>query len=349
MESWIACGSTENLAAFPHPRVAALDATPARARVERARRRLGPRPLGPVDAVVRACGATVLHSHFGHVGWFDSGVVRRRGLRHVVSFYGLDVARLPQEDPRWRARYREMFAGASAVLCEGPRMAADVAALGCDPERVVVHPLGVDLEALPAFRPRSWDGSRPLRVLLAGSFREKKGLPDAMDALGALVRAGVPLTATLIGDAAPGDDAEKGRILDAIRRNDLDRRVRLLGFQPHGVLLEEAEGHDVFLSPSVTAADGDCEGGAPVAIIEMAAIGMPILSTLHCDIPTVVAEPNRRLLVPERDPAALADACVRLADADWTAIAQANRALVEADFSCGVQGERLARIYFPEG
>jgi colanic acid/amylovoran biosynthesis glycosyltransferase len=347
VESHVACATTSNLGAFGLPRVRAAGEGRLGRALRRAARRVRPGPLGPVRRLVRESGARVVHSHFGHVGWFDHRATQRLGVRHVVSFYGLDVGRLPSEDAGWRRRYRDLFDEAAAVLCEGPHMAADIAALGCPPERLRVHRLGVDLSRLPPFRPRGWTGDRPLRVLLAGSFREKKGLPDAMDALGLLLAGGLDVEATVIGDAGPGDGGEKRRILAAIDRNGLAERVRLLGFRPHAALLAEAEAHDVFLSPSVTAADGDREGGAPVTIIEMAALGMPVLSTTHGDIPWVLGEPNRALLVPERDPRALATACLRLLDSDWAAIARANRDLVERELDCVLQGERLAEVYFP--
>jgi len=75
----------------------------------------------------------------------------------------------------------------------------------------------------------------------------------------------------------------------------------MLGFQPHAILFEEAYKNHIFLSPSVTALDGDTEGGAPVTIIEMAATGMPIISTKHCDIPEVIKDGVTGFLANERD------------------------------------------------
>jgi colanic acid/amylovoran biosynthesis glycosyltransferase len=349
IESHVVCATRANRSEFPFPRVHAAQERPVRHARDRALRRVMARPLGPLSAVARRTGAHVVHSHFGPTGWFDSRTVSRLGARHVISFYGEDASRLPREQPRWRRRYAAMFGNAAAVLCEGPYMAGTITDLGCEPGKVVVHRLGVDLEALPSFRPRSWTASRPLRVLLAGSFREKKGIPDAVEALGILSREGLDLTATLIGDARPDDDqSEKRRILAAIARNRLGDRVRLLGYQPHERLLAEAEAHDVFLSPSRTAGNGDNEGGAPVTIIEMAAMGLPILSTRHCDIPSVLGASNRALLAPEGDPHALVDAFAAMVDEDWTALAGENRSLIERELDCGAQGEKLARIYFPD-
>ena len=63
----------------------------------------------------------------------------------------------------------------------------------------------------------------------------------------------------------------------------------------------------MFLSPSVTAQDGDSEGGAPVSIIEAQATGMPIVSTVHADIPEAVVPGESALLSAERDVDGLAE------------------------------------------
>ena len=42
------------------------------------------------------------------------------------------------------------------------------------------------------------------------------------------------------------------------------------------------------LSRTATRASGDTEGGAPMSIFEAQASGMPVVSTLHADIPEVV-------------------------------------------------------------
>jgi colanic acid/amylovoran biosynthesis glycosyltransferase len=109
-------------------------------------------------------------------------------------------------------------------------------------------------------------------------------------------------------------------------------------------LLEEAYRHHVFLSPSVTASDGDTEGGAPIALIEMAATGMPVVSTRHADIPEVLGD---GLLAPERDVDGLV-ACLRqLIDApgSWESRAAVDRARVEREFDATIQGRALAAIY----
>ncbi len=64
-------------------------------------------------------------------------------------------------------------------------------------------------------------------------------------------------------------------ILDTLRERRLEESVTLMGFVARDELRRQAYLHDVFLAPSVTAANGDSEGGAPVTLIEMAATGLP--------------------------------------------------------------------------
>lgn len=296
---------------------------------------------------IRSSGAELVHSHFGPDGWVAAPVARRLGAGHVVTFYGADGSQLPRQCPVWQQRYRQLFATVDRVLCEGPHFARTLAALGCPEDKLTVQHLGVDVAAL-RFVPRVWHPGEPLRVLLVGSFREKKGLPYALDALGRF-QPEQALEITVIGDASKDErsQAEKVCILEMIERHGLGSKVRLLGYQSHQVMFEETYRHHLLLSPSVTAADGDAEGGAPVSIIEMAATGMPVISTRHCDIPHVIPEGRCGLLAAERDVAGLVGHLRWLCQYPqaWEGLAQAARQRIEAEFNAQTQGTRLAAIY----
>lgn len=349
VDSLILCEATANLEQFDLPGIRSLrDASRWRYYWELGLRRLGVRRHLPfLVREMRRHGTQLLHSHFGYTGWNDLGAVERVGVRHMVTFYGVDVNGYPTADPRWYDRYRILFERVDRVLCEGEYMARSIIELGCPPDKVTVHRLGVDLAAI-AYRPRFWSVGEPLRVLMAGTFVEKKGLTYAIDALGRLARR-LPLEITLIGDAShhARSRKEKQRILEAIRCNDLTGRIRMLGFQPHSVVMEEAYRHHVYLSPSVRASDGDSEGGAPVAIIEMAASGMPVIATRHCDIPGVVVDGETGFLAEERDVDGLVAAFERLLSMSggWEALANRARRHVEERFDARAQGARLAELY----
>lgn len=345
----VVCERTENLDQFGVANIHCLTDEPSWQQVwDKGLRKLRlRRHLDYLVHVGRSTDAQIVHSHFGNVGWANLGAVRKLGAKHVVTFYGLDVNMLPQQFPVWRKRYHELFAQADLILCEGSHMAGCVVGLGCPEHKVKVQHLGVDVAQFN-FQARQWQPGEMLRVLMAASFREKKGIPLAIEAL-ARLRRDIPIELTLIGDAGQDESSqiEKKNIVAALERTGLKPFTRLLGYQSHARMLAEAYQHHVFLHPSMTAHDGDTEGGAPVCITEMLATGMPVVSTTHCDIPEVVGSDLHHLLAPERDVGALV-ACLNTLIQNplrWAEWAQAGRYRVETEYHKGKQAERLLAHY----
>jgi colanic acid/amylovoran biosynthesis glycosyltransferase len=288
----------------------------------------------------------VLHAHFGAPGWDARAAAGRTGKPFVVSFYGLDVDSLPRRSHRWRARYRRIFDEAALVLALGPWMSERLVGHGADPGRIAIHHLGVPVAAL-AFRARSWDQGRPLRVLIASSFREKKGIPVAIKAL-ARLRRHVPLAITLVGDASNNDPerAEKVRILDTIAAEGMADAVRQLGFIAHRDLVDMALDHDLIVAASRTARDGDSEG-TPMTLVELAATGIIVVSTRHADIGEIVADEQTGFLADPDDPNSLVGALERAVGRPdrWPAIGTSARAHIAREFDAETQGQRLAARY----
>jgi colanic acid/amylovoran biosynthesis glycosyltransferase len=69
---------------------------------------------------------------------------------------------------------------------------------------------------------------------------------------------------------------------------------------------------DIFLLPSITGADKTAEGQG-LALQEAQAVGLPVIATLHNGFPENISDGLTGLLVPEKDPLALANAVLRLA------------------------------------
>jgi len=293
-------------------------------------------------------GADIVHSHFGQIGWRDVGVARRLDAHHVTTFYGYDCSLLPTRQPKWRRRYPELFEHVDSVLCEGPHMKRTVADLGCPPEKITVHHLGVDADAIP-FRERTRQtDDEPVEFMIASSFKPKKGIPDAIEALGRLAE-DIDFRLTLVGDATGIERSaeEKRRIEAAIDDHGLEDRIRRPGFLDYDELIETMLDHDVLIAPSRRSERGDSEGGAPVTLIAAHATGMPIVSTTHADIPNVVLNDETGYLSPERDTDALTANLARIVrNADrWPEMGRRARERVEAEFNTNIQSQRLADHY----
>jgi glycosyltransferase involved in cell wall biosynthesis len=99
---------------------------------------------------------------------------------------------------------------------------------------------------------------------------------------------------------------------DGPRREELERRAVALGIAPHVTFLghrddvaDILEGSEIFAFPSFMEA-------APNALLEAMAAHLPVVATRVGGIPEVLADEHNGLLVPPRDPRALADAILRL-------------------------------------
>lgn len=171
--------------------------------------------------------------------------------------------------------------------------------------RIRVLHCGVDLRR---FEPGAPADPHGVPVFLAvGRLVEKKGYRYLVEAARLLQERGVPFQVRVIG-GGPDQAALAARIEEL----GLGDRVRLDGSMPQEKLLPILRGADAFVLPCVLAKDGD-QDGIPVSLMEAMAYGIPCISTTVSGVPELIESGQEGLLVPEKDPAALADAMERLA------------------------------------
>jgi colanic acid/amylovoran biosynthesis glycosyltransferase len=298
-------------------------------------------------SVLRKRKPALLQSHFGNRGYYDLKLKEKLNIPQVTTFYGHDASMMPR-DSKWRSRYKELFARCERILAEGNHMKKTLVELGCDASRVTVQRLGVDLEQIP-FIPRRLDTDRKVRILMASTFRDKKGITYGLEAFARVAEKHKNIELTLIGDAGRSqrEVAYKKEILRVAENRNLRDKIDCRGFLAYPRFIEESKKHDLFLAPSMRGSDGETEGGAPVTLIEMSAYGMPVVSTLHCDIPEVILDNRSGFLAPEADVDALAERLeyVITHPEKWEEIGKAGRQHVEEEYDARKQARKLEEIY----
>ena len=117
----------------------------------------------------------------------------------------------------------------------------------------------------------------------------------------------------------------------------------MLGGLPQHRVAEIVGRAAVFAAPCVVGADGNRDG-LPTVLLEAMALGTPCVATPVTGIPEVIEHEVTGLLVPERDPRALAAALARaLDDADLrVGLAKAARDLIETEFDSRRQARLVA-------
>ena len=274
-----------------------------------------------------------IHAHFGPNGLLAARLRLAGAIRGplVTTFHGYDLT-------SWQGSYADLIAEGDLFLPISERWRARLIERGFEPRRIRVHRMGVDPAALP-FVPRSHDGG-PVRLVSVARLVEKKGIEYAIDAVAQLLREGLAVDYTVVGDG-PLRAALEARSAS----HGAGDRIRITGWRDRAEVASILAAAHLLVAPSVTSSDGDQEG-IPVALMEAMAAGLPIATTRHSGIPELVEEGVSGLLVPERDAAALADALRELATNPerWQAMGRAGRAKVEADYDIHRLNDRLVEL-----
>ena len=130
------------------------------------------------------------------------------------------------------------------------------------------------------------------------------------------------------------------------KRLHLEDLVDMPGFVPNDRIRTFMEEHDMLVVPSVVHTNGDRDG-IPNVIMEALSCGMPVVATDVCGVGEVIRDGETGYLIPQRDPAALADAIRRMLSDREAALrmAQTGRELVFRMFDTETNIAALQDLY----
>ena len=247
--------------------------------------------------------ADIYHLHFpnptGELSWF---MARRRGAL-VVSYYS-DIVRQAAVLPVYGPLIHALLRRANVILATSHRHVDLSPFLSRYRAKCRVVPLGIDLEPFLGIEAHRAGGASlraslgPPIVLFVGRFRYYKGLDVLLDAA-PRVRGRI----VLVGDGPEGE-----RLREQHQRLGLGDRVVFAGSLDQSALLDHMAAADVGVLPSTH--PSEVYG---LAQVEMMATGLPVVCTeLHTGTSFVNLHEVTGLVVPPRDPVALAEALNRM-------------------------------------
>ena len=231
--------------------------------------------------------------------------------------------------------------GAVVTVCEDIKKVI-VASGRLRPDQVRVIYAGVDLDV---FDPQKLDRGEVRRewgiadgeiLAVQVGAREWKGWKHLVEAT-AIARARVPNLRTAI--VACKNEEQKREIAEYAAARGVGEAVLPVGFR-----------YDMpkVLMAADLAIDLSYEGlGVTGTIREAMALGKPVIATAAGGNPELVEDERSGILVPVKDPAAAAEAIVRIATDRALAdrLARAGRERVEAGFSSKVRLDRIEALY----
>lgn len=305
--------------------------------------------------LIRERGIEMVHAHWilpnGFVAARAAGAA---GIPYAVTLHGSDVFMAEKAAPL-AAMARRALAGAAHVTSCSADLRDRLLALGGREHagKVLLVANGTDLApsaagegaaALDRRLGEGWAGSESgggSLIVAVGRLVDKKGFEHLLEAAPAILL-GRPGARLVIGG---GGDLE-----EPLRRRaaalGLGGRVLLPGALSHPEALALIAGADLFVMPSVRDRRGNVDG-LPIVVLEAMAAGKPVVASDVAGMPLAVVPGETGLLVPEKDPAALAAAVGALLDDPGRArrMGAAGRSRVERELNWSAIAAVHDRLY----
>jgi L-malate glycosyltransferase len=233
---------------------------------------------------------------------------------------------------RWKYRQVDLFICASEAIRQ--LLVSD----GIAPGRTTTVHEGIDLARVQAAPPAAlhqelWLPHQAPLVGNVAALVPHKGQRYLVDAAAQVVREQPDARIIIAGEGELRESLEH-----QIRHHHLEKHVFLTGFRPDVLSLHQA--FDVFVMSSVTE-------GLGTSVLDAMACGKPVVATRAGGMPEVVVDGETGLLVPPRDPRAMATAIVRLlADEPLrTRMGAAGLARLRQHFTAEIMVEKTAAVY----
>jgi len=257
------------------------------------------KPYYPFDLLPRleAHQPQLIHVYYGHKAVTYRNILLKTELPYIVSFHGVDVAKFAAGDRE--EDFREVLSKATLVLARSQSLLDELLRLGVEKSKLRINRTPIPLKGIEAsIREAPADGK--WRLVQACRLIEKKGILTAIEAL-KKVKERYPDFRYILCGQGP----QEATIREAADQAGIGENVELRGWLSQDALLEEYSKAHLFLHPSELTENADQEG-VPNSMLEAMAAGLPVVATLHGGIPEAVTNGKDGVLVPEKDPAALA-------------------------------------------
>jgi glycosyltransferase involved in cell wall biosynthesis len=288
--------------------------------------------------------ATVMHGHWVVPG----GMIAAMAAPHlplVVSLHGSDVF-VAERHPSARFAARLVFEHAGWVTAPSDDLCQRAQRIGAAPTRLETLPYGVDAARFgpaagvrEATRAELGVGDEFL-IVTAGRLVRKKGFEYLIEAVR---RPGIDRRNVRLVIAGAGDLNDE---LAALAATAGHARVSLLGNRSQTEVAHLLTAADVAVVPSVRDDVGNVDG-LPNFALEALASGTAVIATRVGGLPQVIDDGVNGLLVPERDPDALAAAIGTLLDdrSRGRTLGERARAKVIREFGWPRVAERFEAAY----
>jgi colanic acid/amylovoran biosynthesis glycosyltransferase len=278
----------------------------------------------------------ILQCHFAPNG--SLGVLLRElGVRGkvITMFHGYDIRRGIAEG---KEIYAELFRDGDCFLSISDYNEKYLTEFGADPQRIVYHPVGIDLSKFVFRGARAVSGPKePVKILTVARLIEVKGLNYALHAVSELVHV---KGMRHVRYQVVGDGPLRGEMEELVEKLNIKPYVHFFGLQQAAGVIQLLRESDLFLLPSLGEA-------LPVVLMEAQAVGLPVVATKVGSVHQVVLDGQSGFLVPPKDVGAMVDKLHELIShrETWLSMGEVGRRHIESHYDIHQLNKRLVSIY----
>ncbi len=245
----------------------------------------------------------ILHFHYGSDCGVYYSLFKELNTPSIVSFYGYDCSSFPKVFFGLGKFYlqKRVFKNVSKVLVMSEDMKSDLIKISCPENKIIVHYYGTDTSMFEY--DKEYEEKKIVTLLILASLVPQKGHLFLLKAVKKLIDEGTTnFKLRIVGTGEMENELEK-----FVTEMNINDYVDFCGVIKYGSeeMFSEYRNADIFIHPSVIAPNGDKEG-IPGTIIEAMASSLPVISTYHAGIPSIIKNSINGLLVKENVAADLA-------------------------------------------
>jgi len=283
----------------------------------------------------------LIHAHFGTEGVYALPLAKRNCIPLITTFHGHDITRLPKATvwpiswAQYYLHFTELKERGTVFLAVSDFIKKRLIERGFSEDKIITHHLGIPIPKLPTA------AKDTLSIVTVGRLVEKKGTEHVIRAMKVVSESFPDAHLTICGDGPLRANLEQ--LVDALK---LKNNITFAGWKTKQEILDILAKASVFVLPSVTAQDGDCEGLGMV-LLEAMSVQAPVIGTYHGGIPEAVKDGVNGYLVKERNPQEIAEKIIYLLNNPAVAVKMGTegRKIVEANFNIAIQIKKLEGIY----
>lgn len=248
---------------------------------------------------------SLIHTHYISDALFFHSLTKKYRIPKVCSAYGYDVSRFPKSF-FGLSKYllKSVFKEYDIFLAMSEDMKNDLIDLGCPPAKILIHYHGINTDRF-IFESRDYRNNKAnFNLLTVGTLNEKKAHYLVIEAL-YLLKTKFSITNINYNIVGTGNKVES--LKNLVKQRGLEEMVIFHGHVPYEENVKFYNEADIFALTSITSADNDKEG-IPGVIVEAMANGLPIISSFHAGIPSVITSYQEGILVEENNIIGIAEA-----------------------------------------